>query len=210
MIKAADGEKAKKEPLSVTAAADRRAHLRRRIFRRGGAPRGLREVRREEALRGRPVGAHHARSEAAGAGAQGADRRPGEVRRGAGLARRGRPSSTSAGDWGVKLAEVKALSDIAPWRLAVVLETGDQSARIGLQPAREPGGALTKDASGRHRAARRREMGEGRRRADQRPGADQGQPGARGRRRRLCRAAQQGSATPGGCARCRKSPARSS
>jgi penicillin-binding protein 1A len=50
-----------------------------------------------------------------------------------------------AGDWGVKLAEVKQLNDIAPWRLAVVLETGDQSARIGLYPAREPGGALTKD-----------------------------------------------------------------
>ena len=45
----------------------------------------------------------------------------------------------------MKLAEVKQLNDIAPWRLAVVLETGDQSARIGLQPAREPGGALTKE-----------------------------------------------------------------
>src|SRR5690349_11895351 len=27
------------------------------------------------------------------------------------------------GDWGVKLADVKALSDVAPWQLAVVLET---------------------------------------------------------------------------------------
>src|SRR4249920_2747388 len=50
-----------------------------------------------------------------------------------------------AGDWGVKLAEVKALSDIAPWRLAVVLEVGDQSARIGLQPGREPGGYVSKE-----------------------------------------------------------------
>jgi penicillin-binding protein 1A len=50
-----------------------------------------------------------------------------------------------AGDWGPKLAEVKALSDIAPWRLAVVLETADQSARIGLYPAREPSGALSKE-----------------------------------------------------------------
>ncbi|MDB5600006.1 MAG: penicillin-binding protein [Xanthobacteraceae bacterium] len=49
------------------------------------------------------------------------------------------------GDWGVKLAEVKALNDISPWRLAVVLEVTDQSARIGLQPAREPGGAVSKD-----------------------------------------------------------------
>jgi penicillin-binding protein 1A len=48
-------------------------------------------------------------------------------------------------DWGVKLAEVKALSDVAPWRLAVVLETSDQSARIGFQPGRELGGAVLKD-----------------------------------------------------------------
>jgi len=44
-----------------------------------------------------------------------------------------------AGDWGVKLADVPAFMDIAPWRLAVVLETSEQSARIGLQPAHEPG-----------------------------------------------------------------------
>ena len=48
-------------------------------------------------------------------------------------------------DWGPKLAEVKALSDVAPWRLAVVLEVGDKSARIGLQPGREPGGAISKE-----------------------------------------------------------------
>ncbi len=50
-----------------------------------------------------------------------------------------------AGDWGVKLADVKALSDIAPWRLAVVLESNDQSARIGLQPGRDPSGAVAKE-----------------------------------------------------------------
>ncbi len=49
------------------------------------------------------------------------------------------------GDWGVKLADVKALNDISPWRLAVVLDTSDQSARIGLQPGRELGGAVSKD-----------------------------------------------------------------
>ena len=49
-----------------------------------------------------------------------------------------------AGDWGVKLAEVKAMSDVAPWRLAVVLESGDASARVGLQPIRDPGGAVSK------------------------------------------------------------------
>jgi penicillin-binding protein 1A len=50
-----------------------------------------------------------------------------------------------SGDWGVKLADVKSLSDIAPWRLAVVLETSEQSARIGFQPARELGGAVLRD-----------------------------------------------------------------
>src|SRR5512139_4059906 len=50
-----------------------------------------------------------------------------------------------SGDWGVKLAEIKSLSDIAPWRMAVVLETSDQSARIGLQPGRELGGAVSKE-----------------------------------------------------------------
>jgi penicillin-binding protein 1A len=51
----------------------------------------------------------------------------------------------SSGDWGNKLADVKALNDIDPWRLAVVLETGDQSARIGLQPRRELGGSISKE-----------------------------------------------------------------
>jgi penicillin-binding protein 1A len=49
------------------------------------------------------------------------------------------------GDWGVKLADVKSLSDISPWRMAVVLETSDQSARIGFQPGRELGGAVAKE-----------------------------------------------------------------
>ena len=50
-----------------------------------------------------------------------------------------------SGDWGSKLADVKALDDIDPWRLAVVLEADDQSARIGLQPRREPGGYVSKE-----------------------------------------------------------------
>jgi len=49
-----------------------------------------------------------------------------------------------SGDWGVKLAEIKSLSDISPWRMAVVLETSDQSARVGFQPNRELGGAVSK------------------------------------------------------------------
>ncbi len=51
----------------------------------------------------------------------------------------------ASGDWGVKLAEIKALSDIAPWRMAVVLEVSDQAARIGFQPPREPGGVIGKE-----------------------------------------------------------------
>jgi penicillin-binding protein 1A len=50
-----------------------------------------------------------------------------------------------SGDWGAKLADVKSLSDISPWRMAVVLETSDQSARIGFQPNRELGGAVSKE-----------------------------------------------------------------
>jgi penicillin-binding protein 1A len=49
------------------------------------------------------------------------------------------------GDWGLKLADVRALSDIAPWRLAVVLESGDETARVGLQPGREPGGSVVRE-----------------------------------------------------------------
>jgi penicillin-binding protein 1A len=49
------------------------------------------------------------------------------------------------GDWGLKLADVRALSDIAPWHLAVVLEVSDQAARIGFQPGREPGGAVARE-----------------------------------------------------------------
>ncbi len=50
-----------------------------------------------------------------------------------------------SGDWGAKLADVKSLADVAPWRLAVVLEISDQSARIGLQPPREPGGTVSRE-----------------------------------------------------------------
>jgi penicillin-binding protein 1A len=50
-----------------------------------------------------------------------------------------------SGDWGVKLADVKALADIDPWRLGVVLESDEHSTRIGLQPAREPGGFVSRE-----------------------------------------------------------------
>ena len=47
-------------------------------------------------------------------------------------------------DWGVKLGEVKELTDI-PWRLAIVLDVGKDNARIGLQPPRTKSGARSTD-----------------------------------------------------------------
>src|SRR6201982_2970349 len=49
-----------------------------------------------------------------------------------------------SGDWGIKLAAIKSLSEVSPRQMAVVLETSDQSARIGFQPGRELGGAVSK------------------------------------------------------------------
>ena len=142
-VKTADAEKAKKEPLGVTSKPASGAHLRRRILRRGSAPRSDRQIRREEAVRRRHVGAHLARSEIAGSGAQ--DLQDGLEHYDEAHGWRGPVTKIDpSGDWGVKLAGVKSLDDIQPWRLAVVLETSDQSARIGLQPAREPGGFISK------------------------------------------------------------------
>ena len=50
----------------------------------------------------------------------------------------------SAKEWGLALADVPALGDVQPWRLAVVTEVGANEARIGLQPGREPSGAVAK------------------------------------------------------------------
>lgn len=47
------------------------------------------------------------------------------------------------GDWGAALAGVEALSDVAPWRLAVVLKAGKGSADLGLQPERLKNGDLS-------------------------------------------------------------------
>jgi len=45
------------------------------------------------------------------------------------------------GDWGVKLAEIRAVSDVG-WKLAVVLDTQADTARIGLQPGRDQAGVV--------------------------------------------------------------------
>ena len=48
-------------------------------------------------------------------------------------------------DWGISLAGVPALGDVAPWRLAVVLDVSDSAARIGLQPPRETSGEVARE-----------------------------------------------------------------
>ena len=48
-------------------------------------------------------------------------------------------------DWGQALSEVSPLSDVQPWRLAVVIDANDAGARIGLQPGREKSGAVSRD-----------------------------------------------------------------
>ncbi len=78
----------------------------------------------------------------------------------------------TTGDWGARLGEVRALSDIA-WRLAVVLDVTDQGARVGLQPPRDRSGALVAE----------REIGviplEGVKWVKQADGRDRGKPVAR-------------------------------
>ncbi len=48
-------------------------------------------------------------------------------------------------DWGMAVAEVPALSDVQPWRLAVVLSTAGGQAQVGLQPRREAGNVVSKE-----------------------------------------------------------------
>ncbi|WP_311276432.1 penicillin-binding protein 1A [Methylobacterium sp. WCS2018Hpa-22] len=48
-------------------------------------------------------------------------------------------------DWGLAVAEVPALGDVQPWRLAVVLSTTGGVAQIGLQPRREASGQVSKE-----------------------------------------------------------------
>ena len=46
------------------------------------------------------------------------------------------------GDWGLLLEKLRPPADVAPWRLAVVLEANEQQATIGLQPKLLPDGKL--------------------------------------------------------------------
>src|SRR5271157_3617235 len=49
------------------------------------------------------------------------------------------------GEWGAKLVEVPALSDVDPWRLGVVLQSAKDKAVIGLQPSRQPNGTIDQE-----------------------------------------------------------------
>jgi penicillin-binding protein 1A len=48
----------------------------------------------------------------------------------------------SARDWGIAIGDLPVMGDVAPWRLAVVLEVSGDSARLGLHPMRENSGHL--------------------------------------------------------------------
>ncbi len=50
-----------------------------------------------------------------------------------------------SGDWGPALAEIPILGDVSPWRLAVVIDVNDQTARIGLQPIKERSGEVSRE-----------------------------------------------------------------
>jgi penicillin-binding protein 1A len=142
-IKAQDGEKAKKEPLNVTprptgahifAAEFFAEDVRREIYDKFGE-KGLYEGGLSVRTTLDPKMQVMARKALADGLVQ-YDEQQGY---------RGAVSKLDiTGDWGIKLADVKALSDIG-WKLAVVLETSDQAARIGFQPGREPGGAVLRD-----------------------------------------------------------------
>jgi penicillin-binding protein 1A len=48
----------------------------------------------------------------------------------------------TGGDWGVPLSAIEIPTDLAPWRLGVVLQTDRGKATIGLRPQRAPDGSL--------------------------------------------------------------------
>ncbi len=48
-------------------------------------------------------------------------------------------------DWGCAIAEIKVPRDMAPWKIAVVLDVNDTEATIGLQPGRDKAGKLVRE-----------------------------------------------------------------
>jgi penicillin-binding protein 1A len=50
-----------------------------------------------------------------------------------------------SGDWGATLTGIEVASDLAPWRLGVVVEAQKTKAVVGLRPARQSDGSLVAD-----------------------------------------------------------------
>jgi penicillin-binding protein 1A len=50
-----------------------------------------------------------------------------------------------SGDWGVRLSQIDVATDIAPWRLGVVLEVTKGNILVGLRPTPQAGGQLPKE-----------------------------------------------------------------
>src|SRR5690606_27539579 len=50
-----------------------------------------------------------------------------------------------SGDWGAALAKIRPLRDVPEWKLAVVLDAGEQAVDIGMQPETDAGGKVVQD-----------------------------------------------------------------
>ena len=51
----------------------------------------------------------------------------------------------SNSDWGLVVADTDTLRDVAPWEAGVVLSVAENTAQLGLKPARAPGGLLSEE-----------------------------------------------------------------
>ena len=68
------------------------------------------------------------------------------LRRGAWLARRrSQQHRLTSRDWGLALADVPALGDVQPWRLAVVLDADGRRPASACSPTREKSGAVERE-----------------------------------------------------------------
>ena len=166
-ITRADGEKAKKEPLTVTprptgahifAAEYFAEEVRRDIYDRYGEKKLYEGGLSVRTTLDPKMQVH---------GAQGADRRARAIRRGARLARRRSSKIDIAGDWGAEArrgARRWPTSRRGGSRWCSRAATRPRAS--ACSPAREPGGARREGARDRHHPARGREMGEARERPD--------------------------------------------
>jgi penicillin-binding protein 1A len=48
-------------------------------------------------------------------------------------------------DWGIDVSKIIPLSDVPEWQLAVVLEMGENEARVGLRPDNIADGGVAED-----------------------------------------------------------------